>query len=178
MKTLNKGQNIDFILATHEDDAGALSRVSAISSSFPLARIIVVDSSSATYKSQSRLASTLKTLGTQASYVDCNTPCRYSCYQKAMASLQGDYVAFRTHHQLMDETLTALGVSTSEPAEMFVTHPEDETQQSVAGLEAIVFHRSFVEQNNPFSEPANFDEKKFVDTALSAARRASTAVAA
>ena len=39
MKTLKKGQNIDFIIATHEDDAGALSRVSAISSSFSLARI-------------------------------------------------------------------------------------------------------------------------------------------
>lgn len=169
-----KGKNIDFIVATDEDDEGALSRVSAISSSFPMARIIVVDSSGDAHKSQSRLRETISLLGKKAQYVDCNRHCRYTCYQKALDCLQGDYVAFRTDNGMIDEALTALGFGEGFEEDILITHPAirvtAENQDTPAeNIEAMLFKRAFVEQTEAFANPESFDEKSFITKALRAA---------
>ncbi|QPG06125.1 hypothetical protein IT774_02585 [Salinimonas marina] len=172
MHSFNKGQDLDFIVATHEDDAGALARISAISSSFPRAHIIVVDSSGEQYRDGARLADIIASLGNQASYVRCTKACRYTCYQHALSQLTGRYVAFRHNGQIIDETRTARGFAQAIHADLLITHPG----QTVAGLaentqplQAVVFKREFVEQQQPFSDPLTFNEQDFIASVLQSA---------
>ncbi len=172
MHSFSKGQNLDFIVATHEDDTGALARISAISSSFPRAHIIVVDSSGEQYRSGSRLAKIIASLGSQASYVRCSKACRYTCYQKALRQLTGRYVAFRHNGQLIDETQTARGFEQEVKADLLITHPGQKVigvAEDTQPLQAIVFKREFVEQLQPFSDPQAFDEHNFIDSVLKSA---------
>lgn len=162
----HKGQNIDFIVATCEDDAGALSRVSAISSAFPRARVIVADSSSDQYKQGSRLYETLQLLGHQAVYVDCDKGCRYSCYQQALQHSSRDYVAFRYNSGKMDEALTALGLSEEFDEDALVTHPGWQTQTGAQQLatrkiEAVVFKRTYLEQQAQLGDSSDDNAEAF-----------------
>lgn len=158
MTSLYKGQNVDFIVATHGDDTGALSRVSAISSAFPLARIVVVDSSKSAHKQASRLKETIESLGKQASYVDCDVNCTYTCYQQALAHVQGDYLVFRTTDKLWDENITAAGFTEEFDEDLVML----ETATAEATLDKALFKRDFITSHAPFSQPGGFDETAFL----------------
>ena len=158
MTSLYKGQNVDFIVATHGDDKGALSRVSAISSAFPLARIVVVDSSKPAHKQASRLKDTIESLGKQASYVSCDINCTYACYQQALAHAKGDYLVFRTTDKLLDENITAAGFAEEFDEDLVML----ETAAAEASLDKALFKRDFITSHAPFSQPEGFDEVAFL----------------